>query len=363
MDTPIDAVPGLPRRISLAQETARTLRECLTRDRWLGHLPGERELCALLQVSRPTLRAALDELQREGWIESEARKRRRITAKPEPSLVGPAGGVIAALLPRSLTTMPPSAVVMVDELRSNLARAGFHFELLVQPGCFSDHPEHALDAVTTRTAASAWLAFGSREPMLRWFVSQRIPCLVAGSCPPGIALPSVDIDYQATCRHAGGMLRGKGHRRIALVVPEGSTGGEADSERGLRESFPAGESRETIRVIRHDGSAAHLCGQLDQVLRSADPPTAFLVARAVHVLTVVTHLLRLGVRIPKDIAVISRDDESFLQYVTPSVCRYAIDPALFPRRISRAARQLAETGFLPPRAIRLMPGLLPGETV
>ena len=82
-----------------------------------------------------------------------------------------------------------------------------------------------------------------------------------------------------------------------------------------------------------------------------------------HVLTVMMHLMRRGKRIPQDVAVISRDDDPFLQSTSPAVTRYAINPAQFARRVSLAARQLAETGTLPAHAIRLMPKFLPGETV
>jgi DNA-binding LacI/PurR family transcriptional regulator len=87
------------------------------------------------------------------------------------------------------------------------------------------------------------------------------------------------------------------------------------------------------------------------------------VARAPHVLTVMMHLMRRGKRIPQDVAVISRDDDLFLQSTSPVVTRYAINTAQFTRRLSMAARQLAETGTLPAHAIRLMPQFLPGETV
>ena len=354
--------PELPRRLSLVTQTARALRENLRSGLWGEQLPGERELCARLQVSRPTLRAALDELQRDGWLDVTSRKRRRILSAPVPSGAPSREPIIAVISPRPLLAMSPSAVVMVDELRTNLSRAGFQLELLVAPTAFTAQPERALESLVARTPAAAWMVFGSREPMQRWFLSRQLPCLVAGSCAPGVALPSVDIDYRATCRHAGGLFRRKGHRHLALVLPESSTGGEADSEQGLREALADDDSASLV-VLRHDGTAAHVCRLLDKVMRTATPPTAFLVARAVHVLTVVTHFQRQGKQLPRDLAIISRDDETFLQHLTPTVARYATNPTQFTRRISLAARQLAETGSLPPRAIRLMPKFLPGETV
>jgi len=355
-------VPDLPKRGSLIRETVRSLRENILADRWKETLPGERELASVLQVSRPTLRAALKELERDGMIESSPRKRRLIRRPKSPTTSAVKNLQIAAISPSPLVAMAPSTAVMVDELRTNLERAGIRLELHVSRACFSEHPGRTLDALVKRTAATAWMVFGSREPMQRWFLRRKIPCLIAGSCAQGIDLPSVDVDYRATCRHAGGLLRARGHRSIALVLPRSATGGDADSELGFREAFEADDS---IRwsVILHDSTAENLCGLLDQEMGSSEPPTAYVVARSVHVLTVMMHLMRRGRSIPGDASVISRDDEIFLDHVVPKVARYSASATQFTRRASMLARQLAETGSLPTKAIRLMPEFVSGETV
>lgn len=358
MDEPSEE---LPRRRSLIDETARALRLAIARGTWVEFLPGERELSRRFQVSRPTLRAALEELSRDGEIERSPRQRCRIL-NDRPRRRRRIPRLIAAIASRPLLAMPPSAVVMVDELRTNLARAGFQLELIISPACFSRKPERALRELTSRTAAAAWITFGSREPMQRWFHRSGLPCLVAGSCDGNIPLPSVDLDYRAACRHAGGILRKKGHRHVLLCLPEGATGGEAESEAGLREAL-SGKEAPLLTVLHHDGSPDHLLSQLDATLRSTPRPTGILVARAVHVLTVLTHLLKTGFRLPRDLALISRDDEAFLGHLSPLVARYTVDPALLPRKLSAAALKLAESGTVPPHAIRLIPRFIPGETL
>jgi DNA-binding LacI/PurR family transcriptional regulator len=355
------ASPRLPQRISLVALTAQSLRESMQAGHWQGHLPGERELCARLQVSRHTLRAALQELEREGSLEVTERQRRRIKGTTQAKKAAHAH-VIALISPRPLLEMSPSTVVMVDDLRDQLSRVGFNFEVHVSTSCFSAKPARALDALTTRSPAAAWLLFGSREPVQSWFIRQRLPCLVVGSCAPDISLPSIDADYRALCRHAGGMLSGKGHRHIVFIRPAGDYGGDMQSEQGLREAL-GGSHAPSLQVIAHDGTAAHLCALLDKELRSARPPTACVVARAVHVLTVLMFLQQRGKRIPQDIAVISRDDETFLQHTVPVTTRYAANTGQFARSVCKAARQLAETGSLPPKAMRLMPRLIRGETL
>ena len=85
MDEPSEE---LPRRRSLIDETARTLRLAIARGTWVEFLPGERELSRRFQVSRPTLRAALGELSRDGEIERSPRQRCRILNGPRRFPVG-----------------------------------------------------------------------------------------------------------------------------------------------------------------------------------------------------------------------------------------------------------------------------------
>jgi DNA-binding LacI/PurR family transcriptional regulator len=159
------------------------------------------------------------------------------------------------------------------------------------------------------------------------------------------------------------VLLRKGHRRLALVLPQDAYGGDVVSEEGLREAMASVPGTAPLRVLRHDGTTTHLCSLLDEALLSPNPPTAFLVARTLRVLTVMMHLMRRGKRIPQDVAVISRDNDPVLESTTPLVARYAINHVQFARRLSTAARQLAETGSLPARPIRLMPKFLAGATV
>lgn len=361
MSSPSPAGPKPPQRTSLVSLTAQSLRDSMESGHWQGHLPGERELCTRLQVSRHTLRAALNELQRDGWIEVAERQRRRIKTTGTCQRTAHSR-VIALLSSRPLLAMSPSSVVMVDELRDQLSRAGFSLEIHVSTACFSTKPAKALDLLVARSPAAVWLLFGSLEPMQNWFSQRQLPCLVVGSCASGITLPSFDADYRAGCRHAGAMMRRKGHRHIAFIRPESNFGGDVESERGLVEGLQV-EGAPPLQVLLHNGTPEHLCTLLDKALRSSRPPTACIVARAVHVLTVMMFLMQRGKRIPQDMAIISRDDEAFLQHTIPPVTRYAANPTQFARSVSKAARKLAETGTLPPKAIRLMPQLVRGETL
>jgi len=352
--------PALPQRHSLVTQTVQSLREGIRTGHWQTHLPPERELCALLQVSRPTLRAALDELLREGWFDVSQRQRRRIRARR--ILSAPSPRVVALLVPCAPQAMTPNGLFILDTLRDNLARAGYTVELCVDRASFSARPARALGKMVQGKRSAVWVAFGSKAPMQRWFVQHQLPLLVIGSCGPGIALPSVDADHRAACRHAGDVLWRKGHRRVALVMPQDAYDGDVESERGFREALGSHPGAQ-LRVLRHDGSAAHICSLLDKALHSTDPPTGWLVVCAIHALTVATHLMRRKLRLPQDAAVLSTADEIYLRETSPVLGRYAINADHFARKVSMAVRELVETGTLAPRAIRLIPKFIAGETV
>jgi DNA-binding LacI/PurR family transcriptional regulator len=98
-----------------------------------------------------------------------------------------------------------------------------------------------------------------------------------------------------------------------------------ESEHGFREALGDTDAN----IIRHHEKVEQVVEQLEMVLQHKPAPTAFLVARSIHTLTVITHLLRRGHQLPRDFAVVSRDDDAFLDHVVPRVTRYSADAAKF----------------------------------
>ena len=355
--------PRLPRRLSLVAETADSLREGIQNGHWHNRLPGERELCESLQVSRRPLRSALAELGRDGWLEVEGRQGRRIKKHGDVTPNAESGRkTIAILTPGSFLSLPPRISFVMDTLRDKLTAAGCEVQFHINPACYTASPGRVLAKFVESHPATVWIILSAHEPLQRWFNRQKLACLILGSCAPGISLPSVDVDFHATGHHAGGLLWRKGHRRIALVLFKGIYGGDIACEEGLREALK-GMPGAQIQVLRHDASTAHLCALIDECLRLPNPPTAYLVGGATHVLTVMMHLMRRGRRVPADAAVISRDNDPILETSSPSITRYAVKPAQLAGRIAIAVRQLVETGTVSNKTIRLMPAFVPGESV
>ncbi len=212
--------------------------------------------------------------------------------------------------------------------------------------------------------ADTWLLLLSSLPMQQWFARHRISCLLAGSPHAGVDLPAIDVDNRAVCRHAAGQLLARGHRRIALVLSCPLPAGDEAKRLGFEEAIGAHRgSAVTSLLVSHDGTLAGIRRALARTMRLTQRPTGFIVARSLNVLAVATELSRLGFKPGQDVALISRDSDHLLEFLSPIVARYAITPDAFARRLSRML--LAMIGGAAPavRQVRLMPRAVAGESL
>ena len=62
-------------------------------------------------------------------------------------------------------------------------------------------------------------------------------------------------------------------------------------------------------------------------------------------------------------ALISRDDDSFLESIVPVVARYSSSPTVFAGKISRLVLEIVRGAALSRADIRIMPKFVPGQTL
>lgn len=351
----------LPHRISLVAQTAAVLMEQIKSGRWIGWLPGEHELSTQMQVSRKTVRAALKQLLRQGVIRRSKGRRTQIVQKTHNGS-RPTSNSVVMLLPGPLQSLNPLAVFLVGQLREHLTKAGYPLEIQTSRVPYRARGTDCLKSLAETLRPIGWVLFQSTEPMQRWFATRRLPCVLVGSRYEGVDLPSVDRDFAAAGQHAVNQFVARGHKRLALLTPFPAAAGDAATVEAFRAVIAQIGGDVTGIVQEHDGQVANLCARVDRLMAQSQPPTAFLVSRARHVLTVLGHLLSRGVRVPRDVALISRDDDSFLDAVVPSVARYSHSEELFASRISRAVLEAVQ-GEVRAKDYRIMPQFIKGRTL
>lgn len=343
----------LPKRISLSIQTATAMRKAITGGAWMEFVPSERRLCEIFQVSRPTVRAALQRLAQEGLIDIQHGRRNRLA--PRPRARAKTESRLVALI-----TAGPAAHISVmtyhgiSEMRTQLAKHGFTTEILACRGRSADAQRRKLERFMRENRVFCSVLISVRQELQQWFSDRALPALVIGSCHPNVKLASLDVDYRSVCRHAAGIFLGKGHRRLALIVPNSGLAGDLASEQGfiegvakIRKSPDAGGI-----VVRHEGTPPSLTAKLDKLFRSAAPPTALLVAKPQFTFFVIMYLLRRGLAVPTVVSLIARDHDYLFESATS---HYNFGGDVYAHRLCRLMLQMVGQGFLAPEPNLIFP--------
>ena len=330
----------IPHR-TVASQLAVQLRAELEKNTWRDWLPSERVLSRTLQASRNTVRAALEQLKSDGLIEAVRGLGNRVVGKAKSPSLQDQTKTVGVLIPEPIGRLRPLIALWIDELKDLLIEEGYRLRIHEGRQYFQTNPARALERLIGQHPHSAWVLTLSSEAMQRWFARRGAPCLVAGSTYPGVTLPHYDLDYRAICRHAAGVLLRLGHRRLALLNRESRRAGDVDSERGFLEGLRQSTHTDaTAEIAYHRDDVESVARALRSLLDRKNPPTALVVSNSYAYLSTASLLAQRGLRVPRDISLISRDDDPFLASLVPEPARYRVDPHSFAKKIVGALLQM-----------------------
>ena len=349
----------MPRRLSLSTQAADAIRKAVDENLWEEFLPSERRLCNLLQVSRPTIRTALRQLGKEGLIEIRHGRRNRILRQAR-RVDAPRSRLVVLVSHEPISHTSYTAYQGVTEMRAYLAEQGFTTEVIVCPPRSLATQKRKLETFLRQNHVFCFVLLSLSKDFQEWFAAHPTPALVLGSCHPAVRLPSLDVDYRSVCRHAAGVLRSKGHSRIALIVPNSNVAGDLASEEGFREGAAPTPAHTEAIVVRHSGTTANLTAKLDALLSRDQPPTALLVAKPQHVFLTIVYLLRRGIRVPDDVSLIARDYDHLFDEATS---HYRFEGETFAHRLSRLMLQMVNERRLPMEPHLIFPRYVAAGTV
>lgn len=254
--------------------------------------------------------------------------------------------------------------LIIEELQHRMQHAGLALEISISQYLCGRDCSKTLTQLVGRIRADGWILCSVQPETHRWFAQRGLPALVFGSCLPEFRLPSVDMDFVASYQHAVNLFAAKGHRRVILFCQRGVTAGHRLSEEGFLEAVRCTHHRNTKGiVVHHNGSIEGIRSTLGSLVADRPPPTALLVSHPLHVLTVLGELSRRRLRVPEDVSLISALDDPALAFVVPRLCRYRIEPRVFAAKLASMATRIALGQPVPPRAMRIMPRFLPGDSV
>jgi LacI family transcriptional regulator len=355
----------VPERSRLVPQLVEILHRGLREGKWAQRLPSESELAGRLQVSRPTLRAALGRLAEEGLIRARHGLGWEIVSRPKRSVPARGPKTIGILCFVPLDQAPPFALFLIDKLQHHLGDAGWKVEVHAGSKYFMQNHRRALAALMKTSHASLWVMFGANTGIDEWFQERRIPVFSVGKPRDCIRCPYLDWDQRAIFRHAAGLLLARGHRHFVCLLPRYMAFGYKEASEGFREGVKAFPQTSSVnaRIVYHPGTVDGLCRVVASLFGIAKPPTALLVSSPRYALTAVTHLTHIGRRIPKDVSVIAVGHEPFLDNVSPSIAHYSTNREAFARKLCRMVLQCATAGSQSMRGAMVMGKFQDGESL
>jgi DNA-binding LacI/PurR family transcriptional regulator len=324
----------MPARVNLVVECARVIRLRIVEGEWQGILPGERSLAENLEVGRDTVRLALQLLEREKVLSpARAGSKRSIRIPANQHPVSKSVNLrIGILSPRRLEQLSQPMLLEVDHLRRALTGKGDSLELFAPAWYEQKNPAKRLAQLVKDEPCSAWILFRSSAHIQRWFEESEVPCLVRGYPQANIHISHLDVNWEATARHAAGRLWRLGHRRVGILIPTEMLGGVQAAVKGATE---LGEPDFSVVEIPENGTVEGGILALSRAFALKNPPTALIATRPRQVATAMTWLASKGIRIPTQISLISIAHEPFLDYLVPAISGYRVDPETVSKQVIR----------------------------
>ncbi|QQL44946.1 substrate-binding domain-containing protein [Sulfuriroseicoccus oceanibius] len=358
---------ALPPRENRVLQAADALKGLILSGSVAGVLPGERELSRRLGVGRVTVGSALQMLEQEGVIApSEPGRRRRVLKGGElggAKVELPAGTrrkTVVVLCSLALSELSAYERLNHNRLGSLCSDAGIRLRHRALELAHYKRPHHRLQEFVRQNPADLYiLQLTTSQPQL-WFQAERIPAMVAGTPHPSVDLPFVDVDQRALGVHAASMLERLGHRRVALLYPEA----EHQGMRRFHEGMTQSHTRMDVVLGRQNDSADSIVRVLPELFEAKDRPSALILPRMPYLLSALTVLPSLGLRVPQDVSLLCLVHDRMFEYARPTIAGYQIPEGSLARGLFQlAVRMLTHPSTATHGRALIMPDYVAGGSL
>jgi LacI family transcriptional regulator len=238
---------------------------------------------------------------------------RLVKRGPSPA---PTGAAAIGFVVNEISTDPWCAIAM-DGAREKAWEHGLTISAAVTRG-----DAEMEQAVLTQMAAQPLLGLIYGTIHTRQVVPppalHGLPCVLLNCYAPDRSLPSVVPGEVAGGQAATHRLIRAGHRRIGFINGEPGLDACRDRLKGYRHALATADlpfDPDLVRPGNWEPSAGYQ--QTHALIKLPDPPSAIFCANDMMALGCYEALRELGLRIPRDIAVIGYDDREIAQFMHP----------------------------------------------
>ncbi|QQL44887.1 substrate-binding domain-containing protein [Sulfuriroseicoccus oceanibius] len=358
---------SLPLPDNRTLQTVDVLKGEIDAGRFANYLPGERELARRMNVSRKTLRKAIDILEAEQrLLPASPGKRRQIRNGPHKRTTPKDTAMVThqrvvTIAPKALDQMGGPERLFQSTLNRLCTKSGIdltHRHIDIR---HMQRPSHRLTEFVDRNPAELYLLQHGSLAMQRWFKSTQTPCLVLGDRWDDLKLPNVSADMGAMAVHAASLLQRKGHQHVAMLFP-------SPSKRGLEifaDRLVATHQSLTLTLAKHNESPESIVNAVRKLLTDVRPrPTAILTPTVFCGVTVLTTASQLGLKVPQQLSIMCLSHDRLCDYTSPSLAGYSFSMDRFAKEVHRSITHTLRHPTTNAKSTSLiMPDFVPGDSV
>lgn len=176
----------------------------------------------------------------------------------------------------------------------------------------------------------------AEDPRIDFLVERDFPFVALGRCRKALPYAHVDVDNDWAAHAATQRLIEGGHRRIALINPDGRLSYAMDRIDGFRRAFAQANLAPCDDLIAEGGLSTRFGKESVSYLRRlADPPTGFICVNEATTLGVLSGLAEMNLVAGREVDVIAYDDINVSAYFSPPLTTFYLP-------IERLGRKLGE---------------------
>lgn len=323
--------------LSVSDQIATHLRHEIQGGVWHGSMPGRHELARLLDVGISSVEAALYQLEKEGFLADQGAGRPR-------RIIENAGNKLNRQLRIAILSHEKSNLSggIFSEVAHGLRESGHDAFFTGTSLLEMDMNVQRVAKLVDQTKADAWVVCSAPRIVTEWFALLPKPSFALFGRRRGVKMASVGPDKSPAIIQATRQLIKHGHRRIVMLCrPD------------RRRPAPGTPERLFLNELAANGikpSAYHLPDWEDGVdgfqkqmkmLFDITPPTALLVDELRLFVATQQLLLRMQLRVPEDVSLVSMECDPALDWCRPNVAHIRWDQHAVIRRVTQWANHVA----------------------
>lgn len=283
-------------------------------------MPGRVALASELGVNHKTVEAALNALEKAGWLERQGSGKGRKIQRREPSSPKVLRIVILGYEKSGLARQ--DLLTLLHRLHESGHLASFAGTTLRELGMNVNR----IARLVEKTEADAWIVEAGSREVLQWFAARPTPTFALYGRLAQVKIASTGPDKSLAMRELIARLIGWGHQRIVLLARE---------ER--RKPAPGIPERAFLDLLESSGiktSAYNLPDwgdtpeELHRVLNSLfrhTPPTALIIDDIALFFATMQYLAGIGIAAPHRVSLACTDSDPNFEWCRPAITHIAWD--------------------------------------